>query len=285
LWNYEVVELFIAEAYPGGANPAGANPASNSDDVSYTEFEFSPHGHWLAWRFSGVRRRLEGGDPTVHYRAWSADGRWHGRATFEREALPAAPWRLYATAVHGAPPRRCFEASAPLPGDEPDFHQPGAYPLADDHRISKRPLEDAYRATRYVVGNDGNDGNDGNSTTGVPLEFRVGAMSTAAEEKLLTAEGSDQWAFITAYNPHSQARAETLNRAAQELLRQTLDGRGYRLHQGQGVPDGSIWPPEPSFFVPGLSPAEALGLAREFDQAAVLVGRRGQPSRLLWTTP
>src|SRR5690349_13129517 len=43
LWEFEVVELFLAGA------------ASDGSPVPYTEVELSPHGHYLVLRLLGVR--------------------------------------------------------------------------------------------------------------------------------------------------------------------------------------------------------------------------------------
>ena len=43
------------------------------------------------------------------------------------------------------------------------------------------------------------------------------------------------------------------------------------------------WPPEESLLVLGIQAAEALALAKQFDQAALLLGTLGEPVRLAWT--
>lgn len=274
LWNFEVVELFVAEAYPHENGDGQSRP--EAAPVAYSEFEFSPHGHYLAWRFSGLRQRLEGEDPRVGYRAWIAEDRWHGRATFAREALPPAPWRIHAAAVHGSPSERSFEGSAPLPGSTPDFHQPGSYVLANHYRTTKRPLDQPYRATRYIVDFDD-----------APVVLRVGEHSPELDRRLHHEglEPEAPWAFMTAHNPGSVLRDASDNETAQRRLKKALVERGYRPRSGRGEPVDGSWSAEPSFFVPGIMPAEALDLARAFGQAAILVGRVGDPAGLLWTEP
>ncbi|MDA8018825.1 MAG: hypothetical protein MPN21_15395 [Thermoanaerobaculia bacterium] len=49
LWNYEVVELFIAET------------CDDPSSVRYLEVELSPHGHHLVLRLEGVRQVVEEG--------------------------------------------------------------------------------------------------------------------------------------------------------------------------------------------------------------------------------
>ena len=113
LWNYEVFELFVAEQEPLGSA------------VHYAEFEFSPHGHWLAWEFLGPRNR-SGSDPRIEFQAEISGSSWSGEAKIAREDLPAPPWRVHAFALNGLNPRN-YQVSAILPGALPDFHQPSHF--------------------------------------------------------------------------------------------------------------------------------------------------------------
>jgi hypothetical protein len=106
LWEYEVVELFIAGA-----------------DGHYLELEFGPYGHHLALSFSGVRERC-GGPHALHFRTVVLKQNWIGSARIPRALLPRGPHRLNATAIHGPPARRRYLSWQVLPGDKPDFHQP-----------------------------------------------------------------------------------------------------------------------------------------------------------------
>lgn len=116
LWVFEVVELFIAARFGSG--------------WSYTEFEFSPHGHTLTLRFNGIRARhpatpLPHLETSVRHEA----GRWHVRATVPAEWLPTSPeWHVNACAIHGSAPRRYLTASRlGTPRGSPDFHRPEAF--------------------------------------------------------------------------------------------------------------------------------------------------------------
>ncbi len=108
LWNHEVVECFLA-----------------GPDGRYTELEFGPHGHYLGLRFVGVRQRLDAGWG-IDFVASAGRGRWKGQARVAKRWLPERPWRVAAFAIHGEDPRR-FLAHPPLPGEKPDFHQPGRF--------------------------------------------------------------------------------------------------------------------------------------------------------------
>lgn len=116
LWEYEVVELFVA------------GPGSD-----YLELEFGPHGHYLAIQLADVRTParsvlLLAYDAT---RSAGARPRFQGRAIVEAGYLPAQPWTANAYAIHRAGCRpgggRCHHAHAPVPGAVADFHRPECF--------------------------------------------------------------------------------------------------------------------------------------------------------------
>ncbi len=109
LWDYEVVELFIAG--PGDR---------------YLELEFGPYGHFLALSFDGVRSQ-SGGPHDLHYRTVVLKHAWIGTAVVPRALLPEGPHRVNATAIHGRKGHRRFLSAASLPGQRPDFHQPSHF--------------------------------------------------------------------------------------------------------------------------------------------------------------
>jgi hypothetical protein len=118
LWEHEVVELFVA----GPGEP---------DRVPYLEVELGPHGHHLVLRLAGVRRVVESGLP-LDYQVWIDGLRWSGEARLPAAWLPPRPWRLNAYALHGTAPERRYLAMRPVPGAEPDFHQPERFVPWDD---------------------------------------------------------------------------------------------------------------------------------------------------------
>jgi len=105
LWNYEVVELFIAGV-----------------DDRYLEVEVGPHGHYLVLQLEGVRNVVEQGlglDVTV----CTGPERWTARAILPRRWLPPGSCRINAYSVHGLGEHRRYLANTPVPGDGPDFHR------------------------------------------------------------------------------------------------------------------------------------------------------------------
>ncbi len=104
LWEYEVVELFIA-----------------GPRAQYLELEMGPLGHILVLCFDGLRHRA--GPPiAVEYHARITGSRWTGCACLPTDLLPPGPHRANAHAIHGEAPRRYLSHRA-TPGDQPDFHR------------------------------------------------------------------------------------------------------------------------------------------------------------------
>lgn len=149
---------------------------------------------------------------------------------------------------------------------------PAGSPRQGDGMGTERErLRAAYEATDYRV----DDGPRGG------FVIRVGARAPAADA-LLAAAGAESWAFITASNPRSQLLSEAENLARMARLTGVVQRRGLAHYSGAGVAVDGDWPPEPSLFVIGLDEVAAVGLAREFDQHAIVVGRMGEPARLVW---
>jgi hypothetical protein len=111
LWEYEVVEFFVVSSERSGGLP------------EYTEINLGPHGHYRILRFRGCRQLVEIADAietdTVIHR-----NTWTGNLVVDASLMPMEPYRVNAYAIHGEDPGRRHLASIPVPGSEPDFHQP-----------------------------------------------------------------------------------------------------------------------------------------------------------------
>lgn len=120
LWEHEVVELFILGA-----------------DGRYLEVEVGPFGHYLALSLSGPRQVEWSGRP-LRCRTAIARDLWSADLWIPRAWLPPGPHALNLCAIHGAKrpagPKgdgRRYLSLAPLPGEAPDFHQPGCFVAAE----------------------------------------------------------------------------------------------------------------------------------------------------------
>lgn len=121
LWEYEVVELFLV-----------------GDRGAYLELEFGPRGHWLALLFSQprdcVRRDLAVAVDEIAIDPHAGphrDRRWRGRFRIAHGDTMREIVAANAFAIHGIGAGRRYLAAHPLPGDVPDFHQPGRYPALE----------------------------------------------------------------------------------------------------------------------------------------------------------
>jgi len=111
LWEFEVVELFVAGA-----------------GDRYLELEFGPHGHYLALGFEGERRLLRSDLVLEGYRVRRDGPRWRARAVIPATWLPLGLDRANAYAIHGVGAARRHLAMQPIPGAAPDFHRIDRFP-------------------------------------------------------------------------------------------------------------------------------------------------------------
>ncbi len=119
-------------------------------------------------------------------------------------------------------------------------------------------LEKAYRDTRYWVFAD-------------PDRFflTIGARSRDIHG-LFDRFSVRTAAFITAYNPYSEAASEAENEQVQGTLKADLELLSKVILSGEGAGADGNWPPEPSFLAMGLSRREAEALGRKYKQNAIV---------------
>ena len=89
-------------------------------------------------------------------------------------------------------------------------------------------------------------------------------------------------AIITAWNPGSKWRPEPANRANNRLLETKLRQAAQIVFPALGQGDQGDWPAEESFFAAGVRQDEALQLAADFGQNAIVFGTKGHPPELFW---
>lgn len=140
--------------------------------------------------------------------------------------------------------------------------------MATDERLVA-----AYRAAAYIV-----ESSEDQAEFVIRCEER-----SAAVDRLLERHRLNDWAFLTACNPRSQILPAAENAVRMERLHAAIRDLGHPCLPGAGKDTGGQWPAEPSLLILGMAEADAIRLAVEFGQHAVLVGRYGAPARLAWT--
>lgn len=93
---------------------------------------------------------------------------------------------------------------------------------------------------------------------------------------------SEQWAFISAFNPYSNVKDELWNKARQQELKKLLLKEGYAFLEAYGRDPEGEWPPEDNFLVMDISAERAVAIGKAFEQNAILVGTRGEAVRLVF---
>jgi len=132
----------------------------------------------------------------------------------------------------------------------------GAGPVCDPRPLSAALLS-AYRATDYAV--------DGRPD----WTLRVGATCRSLMP-LLAAAGAPGAAFVSAWNPRGRRAPTRVNVTAHARLLARLHRQGASVWPGWGRGDAGDWPPERSVLAIGPSLPEAIALARDFGQRALV---------------
>jgi hypothetical protein len=107
--------------------------------------------------------------------------------------------------------------------------------------------------------------------------------NAALPERLRSAVDSYPWAFITAWNPHSQMQVRAKNHAAQHDLLARLKKIPETVSIRPGLGVGLTGWREPSWFVVGPSPAQLDPLAHRYRQSAYVHGYFDGLAILRWS--
>ena len=131
----------------------------------------------------------------------------------------------------------------------------GAISKSDNHSISPLLIK-AYRQASFVVLFQDRE-----------IKLHIGRVSH--ELKAVMSDGGVTCAaFLTAFNPFSDALSQEENEANQVKLVADLDALGVKCFPGAGRDDSDIWPEEPSILVLGISLQNAEILADRYGQNA-----------------
>jgi hypothetical protein len=136
--------------------------------------------------------------------------------------------------------------------------------------MTRSDLERAYQHTTYRV-----------FLPGGCYDLRVGTTSESLRA-WLEKTGAEGFAILTAHNPGSTQCPAEENAARQAELECELLEAGFEPYAGENVSDDGLWPVEESCFVTDLPLADALELAGEYGQIALLFGGTDACPRLVW---
>lgn len=128
----------------------------------------------------------------------------------------------------------------------------------------------AYKATTYRV-----------YLPGGGLDLRIGQAS----EKLciwLKGEGATTYAIISGFNPNNCLATAEQNAEYQSELECVLIEGNYEPYTGENIPDVANAPLEETCFVADIELDDAVALAEEFGQNAIVFGRVGDAPGLVW---
>jgi hypothetical protein len=89
------------------------------------------------------------------------------------------------------------------------------------------------------------------------------------------------WVFITADNPHSRMRSSAENTRAFLVLEERIKKSEHVYYEGWAKSIRNDWPPEHALLILDISEEEALQIAVEFDQKAMVTGELGKNAKLV----
>lgn len=114
------------------------------------------------------------------------------------------------------------------------------------------------------------------------FDLRIGSLPREVEHWLLERQ-IGTFAFLTAYNPGSQRTPDAVNDRQNALLYEALrlcmpNAPRPAVH----LSEASDWPPEKSWWAPGLSASDAVKLGKQFGQNALVFWESGGAVALWW---
>ncbi|CAG5098350.1 Oidioi.mRNA.OKI2018_I69.XSR.g15589.t1.cds [Oikopleura dioica] len=110
LWDFEVAEIFFL----------------NSKTEEYSEFEFGPHGHFLALKFKGARQGIDIDEKfEFAFSSQILDGgkTWTSTARIPNHMIPEGVDKFNCYGINGVGDDRNYLAFSSVPGKEPDYHR------------------------------------------------------------------------------------------------------------------------------------------------------------------
>ncbi len=112
------------------------------------------------------------------------------------------------------------------------------------------------------------------------IQIRIGETTPKLDE-ILEEKGYNSWAFITAWNPHSESLPEVQNKSRNKILEKEINDLGLEYFKGAGVGEDDTWPPEPSFLILNMRENTAKHLGNKYQQNAIVFGSIYQQAQLI----
>ena len=98
----------------------------------------------------------------------------------------------------------------------------------------------------------------------------------------VTSLGGKKGAFVTAENPGSVALCNEENKARMEDLIRDIKSKGFKYFEGEGKPRNDEWTPENSIFILDIDKKDALDLASQYEQNAIVWVQKDNPAELVF---
>ena len=113
LWRFDVAELFLGDLLGN----------------TYLEVNLAPNGAWWMCQFQEARipQDAQPDFAGVEAAGHCQDEAWSARIRIPKHLLPPLETLSYNVTFILNSPEQTFHSLAPLPGKEPDFHQPGSF--------------------------------------------------------------------------------------------------------------------------------------------------------------
>jgi hypothetical protein len=126
-------------------------------------------------------------------------------------------------------------------------------------------LIEAYQNTKYKIFE-------------LALTIEIGKFNQEIDV-LLQKNNSNEWSFITAYNPYSKVVSDEENNIRHDELKELT--KSYKTFEGHGVGEDPTWEPEISLFIIGISKKDAIIIGNKYEQNAIVYGQTNQAPQLL----
>ncbi|MFK8104339.1 MAG: DUF3293 domain-containing protein [Saprospiraceae bacterium] len=130
--------------------------------------------------------------------------------------------------------------------------------MDDYSRNIDQQLLNAYRSTTYQV-------------VQPRITIKIGQKNEHLDIFLID-NNATSWAFVSAENPQSVPTSPEENDKAMLALKVKLNELRYRSCPALGIPAQTDWPTEKSYLILDITKREALALAKDFRQKAILFG-------------